>query len=495
LIRNLILIRYDPIICGGAMTNHEKLGRAIKSNKEIASSSFSYAQVVAAAKNILQNTTKPGIDYATLRFLQANCICASETTISREFFLVKDPRKFIDVAYIRSNAMFKLRIDEISKPTAKPIQSIDGDGMKRILDLAENWCKRDISKEAWEPWKPFGDDFVIDSDRCEPVSAFQEQREQKFVTSDVLRLSNQCREMLNEIWKPIPGRETHTCPDHQHWHCYKVDSINLGFWERWKEHEDYKKDQPDLWWCRSVSDAGGKWSWRENEQGPFATIALALQKAVEAEDHVHAAAICFVILKWGGVDNNLERRNFPKWIITHAFNKTLCQKLVDATKLLIPQSSLPTDVFDAMQFFMDSSSTKIYAALALDISGGVGAAKQDVLIYDGRVAGALGLIARYVCSRLGYHGIPAGLRFPVESDSAGAQNPERNPSCPPYVFPRIGNATANHRRRAEYARIAARYIQAVTGTGPSTDFVIAEQGLFMIGYNVRQRCDTTTRCP
>jgi hypothetical protein len=142
---------------------------------------------------------------------------------------------------------------------------------------------------------------------------------------------------------------------------------------------------------------------------------------------------------------------------------------------------------------MDSSSTKLYAALALDLSSGLNQAKQDVLIYDGRVAGALGYITRRLCEAMALPEVPPKWRFPVERPYG--KNKRRNPSSgnykfPPFVYGDSREASFCHTERAFYARNVSRIIQLVLAKhAPSIDFVVAERSLFMIGYDVRTRCD------
>jgi hypothetical protein len=473
------------------MTNHEKLLQAIKADKMLADSPFSHAEVSDVAEEILRDTTKSGIAYAVLKFLQIYCTCTNGNSRSRAFFAPKtDPRKFPDLEFIKHEGRFKLKADVPEKPKTKPIPSTKKSAIEQEIEKFEkNWKKRDIPKkgESWVPWSPFGDDWTIDSDRCNPHPDLVEERKPKKRDSDSLRPTDDCLSKLQEIWCGDPREEVHKFAGKGHWHCYQIEKVGQSFWKKWRSNPAYDPSNPSLGWCKNVSEAGDRWSWSDSSTGPFETIALALQCAVAKGDNKRAAAICLRILSWGGVRRRA--RSFVNWIFDKAATNDLCKELIEATRLLIPQSSASIADFNGRRFFMDSSSTKIYAALALDLSGGVGAAKQDVLIYDGRVAGALGLIARYACSRLGHGVIPADLMFPVDP------TPRRNPSCPPHTFPVFAYNAPGHTNRANFARIAARWIQAVTGaTGPSAEFIRAEQGLFMIGYDVRQRCDGLARC-
>lgn len=342
------------------------------------------------------------------------------------------------------------------------------------------------------PWQPFQNKkWIIDDKAAEPIEEIRRARELQYSESPQVDLSDGCRQTLELIWNgalPASDSRSTRSADSTPFHAYQFDIPKHSRWEAWRNHANFDPRYPDVWWCNSVRDAAAKYSWSDSGVGPFENLALALQEAVRRDDSMLAAAVCFVILTWGGVRSRGDKRPkaFETWIFKQAMSGELCRSLITATARLIPQDNGGTDIFDGRAFFMDSSSTKIYAALALDLSNGVEHPKQDVLIYDGRVAAALGLIARYTLASVGIATLPENLKFPVERRAS------RNPSCKGYRFPcfKYGeDGAATHQARARYARNAARYIQAFTRIhAPSADFFKAEQGLFMIGYAVDGCC-------
>lgn len=349
--------------------------------------------------------------------------------------------------------------------------------IRSILALFDSWVAH--ADSSW-PWRPFGGDWKIDADKFEPHEQLAKARKDTLGDRrSASPLSEAClgtlRKLLNGNAPEIVGR--------QRLHCYTYARNKPQIWARWEQLRP-AGESPYSWSCTGVTDAGDKYSWSESGCGAFHSLALALQHAVGQNDCLKAAAICLVILKWGGV---YPRAKFFKlWIMVRAWRGTLCSDLLDATERLIPQSKKPLNDFNGVDRFMDSSSVKVYAALALDLSNGFAAAGQDVLVYDGRVAAAIGLITRIVLEHHCVVGVPKHLRFPVDRTKDDDGVVRRDPGNATYNFSRMTQGRRGHKQRANYSRIASRYIQDIIGVvGPSAAFAQTEKGLFMIGYDVR----------
>jgi hypothetical protein len=290
-------------------------------------------------------------------------------------------------------------------------------------------------------------------------------------------LTAQCADALQAVW----NGKANAIAGALRFHEYSINESKSQYWRMWKKHPQGEAPHcANVWACDNLKDAGEKYSWT-GEALDFPLLSLALQVAVSQGDHLRAAAICLKVLFWGGVRKPGKR--MEKWLCRRAHQESLCGDLVDATARLIPRSSEPLDKFDGQTYIMNSSSTKLYAAMGLDLSDGLEKARQDVLIYDGRVAAGLALITRLILVSTGSTTIPNDLLFPVDASRGDA----RDPSISPYNFPELGYGVPDHRARAKFARIGSRYIQEVLGIHePSVDFALAEKGLFMIGYDVRR---------
>lgn len=332
------------------------------------------------------------------------------------------------------------------------------------------------------PWRPFGSgELSIETPSINAIPEIAEVRKNSMLPVEYL--SGDCVNRLRTVWTGNPLGSDDLILSEQYWHCYKITPHRA--WSQWREIAKHSED-PKLWWALNLRDASKKYSWVNSDVGDFASLSLALQNAVSKKNDLYAAALCQLILRWGGVDT--KAKGFLEWIYRHAANKTLSDSLVFAASKLVPQSNESLNMFDGISYFMDSSSTKIYSALTLDLSDGIDFEKQDLLIYDGRVAGAIGLIARRLLAASGVSHVPDEFMFPVERSSRKGR--QRNPSLGNYRFPFFaygsGKLGANsHGNRARFARLGSALIQEVIGIyGPSQEFLNIEKGLFMIGYDV-----------
>lgn len=340
----------------------------------------------------------------------------------------------------------------------------------KILRLEKKWQP---NRDARFPWAPFGDDMVVERGSLPPHERLVEVRARPPI---VMPLAGPSTDVLRTVW----NGDAATLSDAPFFHQYAIAASPAQYWDSWRRHPGGQALHSEgRWACDNLRDAGEKYSW-SGSLLDFPLLALALQTAVARGDELRAAAVCLRILDWGGVLYKPGR--MKDWLFERAFLNELCRSLVDATARLIPQSSESTDCFDGSTYLMNSSSTKLYAAMSLDLREGVQAGRQDVLIYDARVAAALAFITRIVLARSGATTLPDAFRFPVE------KNPEarRDPSCATFEFPRFSTMEAGHRDRAKFARIGSRIIQQMLDLyRPSTEFALAEKGLFMLGYDVR----------
>lgn len=344
---------------------------------------------------------------------------------------------------------------------------------KEIDRLAKMWQPND---DGNFPWTPFGDAWTISSGSMEPHERVCEARTPAKPAAIPVPITNRCADALQAIWDGNAAACVGTASFHQ----YAIAGSPRRFWAMWARHPQSRElHRAGVWACNNLKDAGEKYSWTGTSL-EFPLLALALQVAVSQGDQLRAAAVCLNILKWGGVRNRAEK--MVAWLCARAHCGALCDDLVDATARLVPQSRASLDCFDGVTYLMNSSSTKLYAAMALDLTGGLEGARQDVLIYDGRVAAGLALITRIIFVTTGATKIPHDLRFPVDR----ADGDVRDPSIDHYKFPRFAYTAKDHLSRAKFARIGSLYIQEVLGLHvPSAEFALAEKGLFMIGYDVR----------
>lgn len=244
-----------------------------------------------------------------------------------------------------------------------------------------------------------------------------------------------------------------------------------------------------IWSCDSLYGAYQAYAWNHpgNTRLGFApgVCSASNAKALDAlRDDLLAAGsddalmlqAALDVMAWGGVT----ARN-AEWL--KANEAGLARMLLEVKAALINQDpAAPVLCSKALRF--NSGMTKIYSLIC-----------PDFVIYDSRVAAALGLLVVKYCQAKGLGKVPAALDFPwaaaKESDSSLAPK-RRNPSTGSLHFKRLRSG-AHHARwniNASFvlAQVAAHPLTAASrfrqGTTPAQTLRALEQALFMIGYDL-----------
>jgi hypothetical protein len=368
-------------------------------------------------------------------------------------------------------------------------------------------CNPGVEGEGeWEgEWKPLPDaypDWRVEK-RPDPLTPIADAREAAAQNrNESPLLSDECADTLRGWWSGA-ALPTGTCScGVGHFHCYKISSGRE--WKTWRNSK-HGHSSPHHWWCNSIKQAADHYSWTPYKGGSFNHLSAALQSAIRLGNQSLTEIVCCKILDWGGVfKGRLKSTDSIKWING---SSNLRQDIINSAANLIPYSSWGSGWFGDISSGlvpMNSGTTKIFSAAALDLSGGVASPRQDVLIYDGRVGSALGLLARRLLYPVAIRGSaqPVGYLF-LRSD--GGISHKRNPSMsiPVITFPpmnghsgifskalHVALKTSNRDEvRAWYARRSAELIQyAIAASGPHPDFIKAEKALFMLGCDVKYLC-------
>lgn len=250
-------------------------------------------------------------------------------------------------------------------------------------------------------------------------------------------------------------------------------------WNSWRTRHDGRSVP---WQCDSLSQAAQRWSWTESKNEPsFSELAAGLQTAITARDEAEAEQLCYRIYRWGGVDRRPGDHSHA-WVRKAAREGHLSTDLEDAVALLSPSCTRPLDRFNAHDLPMNSATTKLYAAAAVD---------GRVAIYDSRVGAGLGLLARQFLEARGIDGVPDVLHFRWGAAQSPAQNAARtrDPSSTNHVFLALPTGAHAHRPRAGLSRrtniLFQLVIDRLAGRATAASFLELERALFMIGYRVR----------
>ncbi|MBH3424860.1 hypothetical protein [Pseudomonas gessardii] len=279
-------------------------------------------------------------------------------------------------------------------------------------------------------------------------------------------------EHLATLWSGGPGSFEHR---------YSITRYRA--WKPWKERT---QSQSKDWWCVSLAQAAEHYSWPESKApDDFASIALRLRAALAANDCVAARTACLEIFKWGGVAKKPDDASL-QWVEAQAVEQTLCRSILRAVELLLPTSDKSLTAFDGTNLLMNSAMTKVYAAAAPD----------GIIIYDGRVGAALGLLARKWLDGLGQGVVPPDLAFRWGPNQKTSKNKveTRNPSQAGFKFVCLyTKSIAKQPHQAEIwaglIRTTSRILQEVIGMlnaqGQGATLLSLERALFMVGFDVR----------
>lgn len=248
-------------------------------------------------------------------------------------------------------------------------------------------------------------------------------------------------------------------------HSYRIS--HSSHWKRWKGRF---ASTVHHWWCHSLQEAFIHYSWLDSPKpNSFECIAARLRQALAVHDQATARDACLAIFHWGGVARRPGDKSLA-WVEDQYQQKSLCQSIMQAVQLLQPGSAQGLAAFDGKKLLMNSAMTKVYAAADPD----------NIIIYDGRVGAALGLLARYWLLRAGVPTVPADLAFRW-GDGRGDAN--RNPSLGEFKFRKLNAAQCL--LWADQVLLAGRLLQQVMAYNPSIGSIAEiEKALFMIGYNV-----------
>lgn len=290
--------------------------------------------------------------------------------------------------------------------------------------LEKKWCNPPSKKTTGvqrQTWRPLPDDYKDWTPLEESWEIPESLHNVRNNTEMVKPLSDECAEKLANLWHGRQGQASciQEAQGVAHFHCYSIDNKKQAKrpeWEIWRNHPDFTESA--IWWCSSLSNAADHWSWKLYPGGSFEQLAWVLQSAMRRRTHdkksnqTLVAVVCLKILDWGGV--RYRSQATIDWLNAALTEETLIADLEKATSLLCPQSNAKLADFYGEaypQFPMNSGSTKLFSAVAMDFSGGIDAMKQDVIIFDRRVSTALGLIAREVSCP---EPVPNQFLFPYE---------------------------------------------------------------------------------
>jgi hypothetical protein len=229
------------------------------------------------------------------------------------------------------------------------------------------------------------------------------------------------------------------------------------------------------WSAFGLVDAVSKYDWRgknfaESKAG-LDRFAADLQSAIQRDSNTDVCDIMRAIMHWGGVDNKHRQKRTFEWIERNADEiSARLSHVVD----LIKNEQASLDSFDGVNLIMNSTMAKIVS---------LADPEQKLVIYDGRVGGALGyFVARFAEEReIHQYDVADQLLFAVDREA------KRNPDTNRIHFPALFGKTRD-RCHASMVRWASQLIWQVSEECQASPREI-EAALFMWGYNIMRGCN------
>ncbi|WP_321880373.1 hypothetical protein [Paraburkholderia bannensis] len=257
------------------------------------------------------------------------------------------------------------------------------------------------------------------------------------------------------------------------------------------------------WSCTSVFDAYEKYDWPhrgvealgvpaghtfESNSQALEALQKALVDALLKNDDKRACEILCALMGWGGV-----RAGNASWLTA---NEAGLAGLVATMRDVLNAGCTEHSLLASNKLRFNSGMSKAYSLVC-----------NEFVIYDSRVAAALGMAIVEFCIAKKLKSVPAELQFPwapARSASNAVNPPLRDPRQGPFDFPRLAGAGA--KRYASWNLRASWLLAAIAKRASGGDSGFAriesdasrlralEAALFMIGYDL-VRSDQATGDP
>ncbi|WP_256587847.1 hypothetical protein [Pseudomonas sp. Irchel 3E13] len=267
------------------------------------------------------------------------------------------------------------------------------------------------------------------------------------------------------------------------WLATELESVSLF------RHQYVDRRKASIWQCSDLFDAfeGYRWNHPGNERldydagdcprsNAIALDALRRDLLAASGDDARSLLASLDVMAWGGVS----ARN-ADWLKTN--EQGLAQTL-HTVKAALDAGDPQAPVLRDKGLRFNSGMTKVYSLLC-----------EDFLIYDSRVAAALGWLVVKYCKAKHLAWVPAELCFPWAAAKEGVNSAapkQRNPGNPHLQFKRLRaghhhalwNLRASWLLSAVLAHPAAADSRFNRVTGPVTPLRALEAACFMIGYDL-----------
>lgn len=246
------------------------------------------------------------------------------------------------------------------------------------------------------------------------------------------------------------------------------------------------------WCCDSLYDAYAQYHWPhpgnqrlgeptgttfESSAATLQALSQDLQRALASQGSDHSVVTAAVdVMTWGGV-----RAGNVRWL--HA-NQASLPRVLSSTMQALDAGNTDHPLLVAKDLRFNAGMTKVYSLIC-----------DRFVIYDSRVAAALGWAVVKFCQAAELSEVPQELRFPWAPAKSAANDPSpkrRNPGQYGFIFPRLRsgaihaawNLKASWLLSSVLEQAAAQNSQFNQVEHFDTRLRALEAALFMIGYDL-----------
>lgn len=228
------------------------------------------------------------------------------------------------------------------------------------------------------------------------------------------------------------------------------------------------------WSCSSLYSAYTQYQWGNSNfaenNNTLLNLRENLENAITNHDPESLYKAAIEVMNWGGV-----MQGNAAWLSN---NKETLLQVIEETRDALNAGDQNSPVLNNADLRFNAGMTKVYSLIC-----------NNFIIYDSRVAAALGWAVTKFCQSQNLQGVPAELRFPW-SAARGAQR--RNPCINDLIFPRLqsGSIHARWNLKASWLLEAvihhhnAKFSKFLKFLPEDNILRALESALFMIGYDL-----------
>lgn len=252
------------------------------------------------------------------------------------------------------------------------------------------------------------------------------------------------------------------------------------------KHSYINSTQKKLWSCDSIFDAYQKYYWKfpaipsyrinagstfEESKNALKVLQMSLINSIQKNQIEDVCEATKAVMAWGGV----KYKNI-NWLEN---NKNSLPGILTEVKIALNGNSTDAYPINDKNLRFNSGMTKIYSLIC-----------DKFIIYDSRVAAALGLFINKFCSESSLQKVPDSLAFP-HMPAKGSHC--RNPSNKNFHFPilRTGSHHAIWNLKASWLldAILTHENSRNSGFNQMGEYKLRalESALFMIGYEIAKK--------